>query len=451
MSSPYHSPLTKAPYSYGLPSPLRHHQREQAQHKPSTALEAELPYFATAIARAKGDTEAFAAELENMMPAASREPPAKGAGRAIFDSFDVDGSGCLGFDEVLLGVKAFGLKVSDPAEVRALFDAADKDGSNAIDLKEFERLVEGVASLRQGRALDVNKLAAAARTLHAQALQEPLALVAEGEIPTLLRCASSGHAAVEQLGLAALAAVAEAPYADASAAIVARAPQLSAVLSSLNQPDARLASVRQGARLLAALCSDAGEAKELEIRRRLRLRLYQYAAPLLHGNFGRRCAKHNDSAEVVDDSNAAQGVALCLAAFASEQELALRMATDGAGGALQLMCQLAGSADATTRSAGVEAICSCASAATSAKEKRERELGAGGWAADEAASSALWKLVGFGAIPPLLLAASLPCTGLAGDGQIAQTARRALELLHYDSLWKGASKGADPLLGHHSR
>ena len=100
-------------------------------------------------------------------------------------------------------------------------------------------------------------------------------------------CASSGHAAVEQLGLAALAAVAEAPYADASAAIAARSPQLSAVLNSLNQPTARLASVRQGARLLAAICRDAGEAKELELRRRLRLRLYPMTAPLLHGVFGR--------------------------------------------------------------------------------------------------------------------------------------------------------------------
>ena len=114
------------------------------------------------------------------------------------------------------------------------------------------------------------------------------------------------------------------------------------------------------------------------------------------------------------------------------------------------MCQLAGSADPTTRSAGVEAICSCASAATLAKEKRERELGAGGWAAEEASSSALWKLIGFGAIPPLLLAASIPCLS-PGDGTVGQSARRALEMLHYDSLWKGASKGADPLLGHHSR
>ena len=156
------SPLTKKPYAYGLPSPLIAARgfppaTDAAKHE-STHFEAELPYFSSAIARSCQDTLAFAAELESLpLPSSQRMP--KGKGQELFDHYDVDGSGVLGFDEVLLGVKAFGLHVSDPAEVRALFDASDKDGSGAIDLHEFEHVVEGVAGLRQGRAVDAERLA----------------------------------------------------------------------------------------------------------------------------------------------------------------------------------------------------------------------------------------------------------------------------------------------------
>lgn len=462
------SPLTKKPYAYGLPSPLITRGTGAAgvpAVRASTELQAELPYFSSAVARAAADTQAFMSELENLAPMKNGKPPPKGKGQELFDSFDVTGTGTLGFEEVLLGVKAFGLQATDPAEVRTLFDAADKDGSGAIDLHEFEHVVEGVAGLRQGRAVDAERLASAARVLHAQALSAPLELVAEGEVPTLLRCASSGHAAVEQLGLAGLSAVAEAPHADCAAAIVAR-PALGAVLSALNRPDARIASVRQGARLLAALCREPGEAKELEGRRRLRMRLFDHAGPLLFGPFGRRCAglatttaafggkvdmaAVEGASHAGDGSQAAQALALTLSAFASEAALSIRMATEGSGGALQVMVALANSADPQTRHASVDAIFSCASAAAEAKERRELELGSGGWKAvdDGRESDALWKLVGFGALSPLLLAASVPCSA-PGEPPVAETARKALSLLKYDSLWKGAGKETDPLHGHH--
>ena len=463
------SPLTKKPYAYGLPSPLIASKGFAPSHaaamRESTHFEAELPYFSSAIARSAADTQAFAAELSGLTPLHAHKPP-KGKGQELFDHFDVDGSGALGFDEVLLGVKAFGLQVSEPSEVRALFDASDKDGSGVIDLNEFEHVVEGVAGLRQGRAIDAERLASAARTLHAQALSAPLELVAEGEVPTLLRCAASGHAAVEQLGLAGLAVVAEAPHADCASAIVARAQALGAVLAALNRPDARIASVRQGARLLAALCREPGEAREVEARRRLRVRLFDLAGPLLHGAFGKRCAglatstaayggkvamaAVEESSHAGDGSQSALCLALCLAAFASEPELAARMSNEAGGGALQLMVTLAGSADSSTRHAAVDAICSCVTCAAAAKERRDLELGTGGWSAiDEGKeSSALWKFVGFGALSPLLLAASVPCSA-PGEPPVADMARKALALLKYESLWKGAGKETDPLYGHH--
>ena len=80
---------------------------------------------------------------------------------------------------------------ADEAEVQRLFDASDRDASGIVDKAEFEKIVEGVAHLREGRVRDGEKLAAAAKVLHAQALADPLSLVAEGEVPTLLRCAAT--------------------------------------------------------------------------------------------------------------------------------------------------------------------------------------------------------------------------------------------------------------------
>ena len=171
---------------------------------------------------------------------------------------------------------------------------------------------------------DMERLANAARLLHEQALSEPLNLVAAGEVPTLHRRAASGHSAIEQLGLSALAAVAE------SLAIAAR-PALADVLSALARPSIPLPSVRQGARFLATMCQEAHDAKGLSIRRKIRLRLYEEASPLLYGAFGRRAAA---------DEQAARDIAIALAAFASEPELALRLGVDGAArcGSLASWC-----------------------------------------------------------------------------------------------------------------
>ena len=162
---------------------------------------------------------------------------------------------------------------------------------------------------------DMERLANAARLLHEQALSEPLNLVAAGEVPTLHRRAASGHSAIEQLGLSALAAVAESPH----------------VLSALARPSIPLPSVRQGARFLATMCQEAHDAKGLSIRRKIRLRLYEEASPLRYGAFGRRAAA---------DEQAARDIALALAAFASEPELALRLGVDGAArcGSLASWC-----------------------------------------------------------------------------------------------------------------
>ena len=113
-------------------------------------------------------------------------------------------------------------------------------------------------------------------------------------------------------------------------AIAAR-PALADVLSALARPSIPLPSVRQGARFLATMCQEAHDAKGLSIRRKIRLRLYEEASPLLYGAFGRRAAA---------DEQAARDIALALAAFASEPELALRLGVDGAArcGSLASWC-----------------------------------------------------------------------------------------------------------------
>jgi len=90
----------------------------------------------------------------------------------------------------------------------------------------------------------------------------------------------------------------------------------------------------------------------------------------------------------------------------------------GAGGTpLKLCCDLAASADQQTRAAAVEAICACA------------EL-----------PECAWCLVGLGAFRPLLAAAAEP-----GPPFVAETARRALQLLQYDDTWRDVPN-ADPLV-----
>lgn len=334
--------------------------------------------------------------------AASSAKPSKA--REIFDHFDVDGSGCLTFDEVLHGLRAYGLQAA-AADVRALFDAADKDGSGRISgMAEFEHLVASVAHLRQGRAADGARLLQAASALHAQALSEPLVLVAEGEVPMLLKCAVSGHAAVGLLGLSALAAVAEAPQADCAAAIVSRTDALAQVLSRLNVAGCAPAQVRQGARLLSALCREAGEAREVTTRRQLRLRLYDLAVPLLRGPFADAVVACADA-----DVLTAQAAAHALQAFASEPSLTRRLACDG----VRLVCTLAtATSDAHARTALVETMAAMAEGS------------------DEG-----WRLIGHGALPLLVLASA------AGEGE-AEAAARALKALHYEELWRGTAAPA---------
>ena len=388
------------------PSPVK-------ERAASTTHSADLPWIDTAIERALEDTSAFAEQLENL-PTLRPLPPGKSRARAVFEHFDVDASGYLGFDEVLLGLRAFGFQ-TEPDQVRRLFEETDADGSGQIEVAEFGGIVEGVAKLRQGKALDAARLLQAAGALHTQALEEPLVLVAEGEVPTLIKCAGCGHTAVEQLGLSALAAVAEAPQSDCAAAIVARGPALGNVLARLNRDDCEPATVRQGVRLLSALCREAGEAKEEDKRKRIRLKLYELASPLLHGPFADACLRISDT-----DVHTAQCTSHTLQAFAAESELTGRLAKDGGGGALKLACALAARChDAHTRAASIETIAAAA-------EDPET----------------CWRLVGLGALRSLTLAAAVPDT--PGQPPVAQLAQRALQCLHYEEFWKNVPE-CDPL------
>ena len=209
----------------------------------------DLVSIAASLRRARDETATFGAALREL-PVTSLPP--RGRARKTFDSFDVDGSGAIGSDEVVLGLRAYGVDVGSEVEQR-IFQEVDANGDGKIDYLEFGALIERVSALQQGKVwpAEADRLTAAARTLHAQAVTDPLALVAEGEIPTLLRCASSGHAAVEQLGLSALAAVAAAPHVQCAQALVSRSA-LADVISALGRETTPLTSVRLGARLLAA-------------------------------------------------------------------------------------------------------------------------------------------------------------------------------------------------------
>jgi len=165
------------------PSPSR-----AADLPSSTSIAAELPWVDAAVQRATEATSSFAADVTSL-PTFDLPVPPKSRAREIFEHFDVDASGCLGFDEVLHGLRAMGL-YANAEEARRLFDSADKDGSGKVSTKEFAGVVEGIAHLREGRATDSARLLQAASVLHAQALSEPLVLVAEGEVVTLLKCAA---------------------------------------------------------------------------------------------------------------------------------------------------------------------------------------------------------------------------------------------------------------------
>jgi hypothetical protein len=137
-------------------------------------------------------------------------------------------------------------------------------------------------------------------------------------------------------------------------------------------------------------------------------------APLLHGPFGAACTRCAES-----DLHTAQCLGHTLQALAAEPTLVPRLTADGGGGALALACGLAAAChDTHTQYALVETIGACAD---------EPTFG--------------WRLVGFGALQPLLRAAAVPPA--PAEPPIAEVARRALRALKYDELWRGAA--CDPL------
>lgn len=131
--------------------------------------------------------------------------------------------------------------------------------------RRFASLAERVEQLRLGRnwSKDLERLAAAARTLHLQAAKQPLHLVAEGELPTLLHCALSGHGAIIQMAMSALATVAEAGMRCAAA--IATQRKLPDVLTAMGG-EVSAAAARNTARLLAAMTQDASMANEVRAR-----------------------------------------------------------------------------------------------------------------------------------------------------------------------------------------
>ena len=207
------------------------------------------------------------------------------------------------------------------------------------------------------------------------------------------------------------ASVAEAPQVHCAQAIAARLA-LADLLKALNRPSLPLSSLRQGVRLIVALCADAGEAREVDVRRSIRFRLYDNTAPLLYGAFGQTCLN--------DEAQAAPAIATALAAFASEPELALRLGSESGGAALRLACDLARSSSASARASAIDAIYACAAAS----------------------DDNVWKLVGFGALDPLLVASSAVPAAAHQHAERCEhhVARSALQLLRYELLWKDAKE-----------
>ena len=355
--------------------------------------------FSRKLAALTRETTSFGrmvAELPTFKPLASRSEA-----RRVFEGFDTDGSGCIDFPEVVLGLKALGIAVPE-SEARATFDSLDHDGSGKLELHEFSLLLERCELARQGRDtqqhLDFERHVAAVRALHAQAQTAPLEVVAEGEVPTLVRAAAGGHPAVLQLALSALSALAEAGL--SCALQVGGAKELPAILTSLARPAAVAAAVQQGARLLAALLGDESAANEAKFRRKLRLSLADAALPMLVAAAGRPDVLHRHD-------RAGPWIAAALAGMAAEEELAGTFGTGG-GAALRVCCELADSADADARLPAVSALSACA--------------------AVEANAAAL---VGFGAIQPLLMATAIPGAG-------KDHAREALRRLNKHELWRNS-------------
>lgn len=100
------SPVTKMPYAYQLP-PQRHDgSMASSPTKAWTSIAGEIPAFMAAVSRASEATATFSKELDQLLaPRLKTSTPPKGKGQQLFESFDVDASGCLQFEEVLLAIR----------------------------------------------------------------------------------------------------------------------------------------------------------------------------------------------------------------------------------------------------------------------------------------------------------------------------------------------------------
>ena len=109
-------------------------------------------------------------------------------------------------------------------------------------------------------------------------------------------------------------------------------------------------------------------------------------------------------------------MAQALAGLSAEPELAAQLGDTGGGAVLRLLCTLADSPDSETRLHAVLAIAACAATPESA-----------------------WALVGFGALPPLLIASSI-----AEPPALSEAAQQALARMRWLEQWQHVH-GVDPL------
>ena len=369
--------------------------------------------MAARIAELAAETEGFGAEV-SQLPQVPKFKGRLSKARQTFEHFDANGSGTIEYQEVEVGLRALGLKLHADDDLRTIFDEIDADGSGRLELSEFGALLERVALLKQGRAASgtrsFEQQSAAVRVLHAQAAERPLELLAEGEVRTLVRCAAADHAAILQQALSALATLAEAALACAVAVAADRG--LPAVLAVLAKPPKQVGCRREGARLLAALVQEAGAANEAAARRKLRMTLHATSLPPLLA-LGTAAAERRGCSDCLATR---LHVAQALAGLSAEPELAAQLGDTGGGAVLRLLCTLADSPDSETRLHAVLAIAACAATPENA-----------------------WALVGFGALPPLLIASSI-----AEPPALAEAAQQALARMRWLEQWRDVH-GVDPL------
>ena len=247
----------------------------------------------------------------------------------------------------------------------------------------------------------------AVRQLRQDAARQPLLLVAQDELPRLLRCATCGHAAVAAVALDALLEVADAGM-TCRVALVAQ-PLLDSLIRDI--PRAMPVCRRKGAKLLVALTGrpHPPAPNEEAACSKLRLAIFESALPTLLA-LGSRASATADGTE--------EYVAHALANLAAEPLLAVRLGQRSGGSALKLCCALAESLEAAVSTHAVAALSLCAEHAENCAP-----------------------LLGFGALQPLLRAGALPEPRGA-----SAAALRALRCLGYEGMWRNVD-GVDPLLG----